>query len=490
MAFGLTDAGFELKRLADIKAEIESKLRAELGSAINLLPESVFGQLVSIFSERESLVWELAEDVYNSAYPDTASGASLDNVVALTGITRQGATKSKVLGVRLFGTAGTLVPATTGLSVDGNPTAKFETDAAVTLVAGTDEVQNIAFDAVPTAGTWRLNWRGVDTSSLAFNANAAAIQAALQALPFGSGITVSGTYGGGFVVTFAGASGKQEQPLIVVDSNTLVNGVTPVVITITETTPGVNQGVVDVTAIDTGPTQANAGTLTVIDTPVSGLNSVINLVDAVPGRNVETDAELRLRRARTLQVAGKATVDAIRSALLDLEGVTDVIVFENDTEIDDPDGRPPKSFEAIVNGGEDQEIFDKIWDTKPAGIRTVGSEVGTITDSQGQTHQVKFSRPTDVNIWLEVDLSVNSEFPVNGLAASEQALVDMGNSFGIGKDVIVYPKLICALNDIPGIEDVAIRIGTSASPTLDDNIQIDPNEISKFDTVRTTVVTI
>lgn len=492
MAFGLTDAGFELKRLADIKAEIELKIRATLGSAVNLLPESVFGQLVAIFSERESLIWELMEDVYNSAYPDTASGVSLDNVVALTGITRQNSQPSRQLAQRLFGDPTTLVPAGTTFSVGGNPAAKFGTDIDVTLGVGVDAVQHIAFSLVPTSGTWRLNWRATDTANFAFNAAASVVQAALRAIMLaeqniGAGIIVTGDYTAGFTVTFAGQAGKQEQPLISVDADTLQASATPVDITITELTAGVNQGAVDMTALSDGPTQAPAGTLVVIDTPVSGLSRTINYSDASMGRNIETDSELRIRRANTLQVAGKATVDAIRAAMLDLDGVTDVIVFENDTEIPDPDGRPAKSYEVIVNGGDNQAIRNKIWDTKAAGIRTVGSVTGTIVDSQGQTHVVNFSRPTLKNIWLEVDLSVNTDFPVNGAAQAESVMVAKGNAFGIGKDVIVYPTLIAALIAIPGIEDVVIRIGIAASPTLDNNIQIAANEIASFDTGRTQV---
>lgn len=487
MAFGLSASGLEIKRLADVQAEIEDQLRSELGSAINLLPESVFGNLVGIFSEREALIWELLDDVYNSAYPDTAVGVSLDNVVALTGITRLAATQSRQLSLRLFGTAGTNVPAGTEFSVVGNPTAKFASDVAVTLVAGADEVQEIQFDAVPDAGVWRLNWRGQDSANLAFNATASQVQAALTALPFGTGITVSGNYAAGFTVTFAGAAGKQIQPLILVDSNTLTASSVPVVITVTELTAGVNQAVVDCTALEFGPTQAPAGTLTVIDTPVSGLSSILNVTDASVGRNVETDAELRLRRARTLQVAGKATPDAIRSAMLALEGVQDAIVFENDTLLVDGDGRPPKSYEVVVNGGDDQEIFDTVWDTKPAGIATVGSEVGTVVDSQGQPQTVRFSRPTEVEIYVELDLTVDTSFPVNGLAAAQQAIVTRGNAFGIGANVIVSPKLICALDPIPGILSVVIRIGTAPSPTLSNNILIAANEIPVFDTSRVAV---
>jgi hypothetical protein len=190
-----------------------------------------------------------------------------------------------------------------------------------------------------------------------------------------------------------------------------------------------------------------------------------------------------------LQVAGAGTVEAIRSRLRDLTGVTDAFVFENETLVTDLDGRPGKSFEAVVAGGDQQEIIDLLWQIKPAGIQTVGSISGTTTDSQGQPQSVQFSRPTDLDIWLEVDLTVDTDlFPANGLAAAEEALVNEGNSFGIGQDIIIIPKLVCALDEIPGILGVVVRIGTAPSPTLSANIPVAVDEVAVFDTARTTVV--
>lgn len=491
MAFGVTEEGFVKKRLADIKSEIEDTLRSEIGAQINLLPESVFSQIVGIFAERESLIWDASEDVYNSQYPDTAFGVSLDNVAAITGITRQGATASRQESLRLFGTAATVVPQGTQFQVSGNPNSIFESVADAILGTGVDEQQTIAFDAVPDAGTWRLNFSGSDTNDLAFDAPAATIQAELNALPFGAGIVVSGDYATGFTIDFAGAAGKQEQETIVLDDNQLTSSSTPVNITIAVVTEGQNQAVIDCVATVTGPTTAPAGTLTVIVNPVAGLDSVINVTDADVGRDVETDNELRQRRAETLQVAGAGTPEAIRSRLLNLDGVIDAFVFENQTFIEDANGRPPKSFEPVVSGGDEQEIIDLLWQIKPAGISTFGQISGTTTDSQGQSQDISFSRPTDVEIFVEIDLTVDpNTFPANGLATAEQLIVDRGNEFGIGNDVIVVPTLLCALDAIPGILDVALRVGTSASPTTDDNIAIAPNEVAVFDTGRTTAGTV
>jgi len=483
MAFGLNSDGFTRKRLSDIKGEIEDALRQRFGNFINLLPQSVFGNLVGVFADREAEIWELAEDVYNSQYPDTAEGVSLDNVAAITGIVRQPATKSKIQNVCLFGTAGTLVPQGTELAVAGNTQARFVTDSDRTLVAGVDEVQLLTFATLPLSGSFRLSYRGELSSLLNFDATAPQIQAALNALPSLSGVVVTGSMGPGFTITFAGADGKQPQPLIVVSNNT-----TGVLTTLVSTVEGVSQGQVDVTAIEFGPTQALYGTLTVINTPVFGLDSVKNIEAAIVGRNVETDLELRARRANTLQVAGAATPDAIRARLLNVEGVTDALIFENISTVVDVNGRPPKSFESVVAGGDDQDIFDTLWASKPAGIETFGFETGSVLDSMGVSQTVKFSRPTNVSIYCDVTLTVDSLlYPATGDDVVRDAIVNFINTRGIGGDIITYPQLISVFAGVPGILDVVIRIGKLPSPTTDDNVIILANEIPVTDNLKVTV---
>jgi uncharacterized phage protein gp47/JayE len=484
---GLTTAGFERKRLADIKTEIEDSLKNSLGASINLTPPSVFATIIGIFAEREDLVWQLAENVYNSAYPDTAEGTSLDNVVAITGITRQAATNSVAENVNLFGTTGTNVPSGTVFSVSGNPDARFETDAAVVLAAGTDEIQNLAFSATPTSGSFRLVYEDESTALIPFTANAAAVQTALNNLNDLSGVTVSGSFAAGFAVTFAGADGKIDQPALLVSDNTLDNA-GAVTVTVTTPTPGVPQALVNCTAQDAGAVQAPARTLTVIETPVAGLDSVLNFTDATVGRDTETDVELRLRRSQSLQVAGAATVEAITSSLRNIQDVAAVIVIENDTDAVDGDGRPPHSFEAIVQGGENQVIADELWATKPAGIATFGDVTENVTDSMGIVHAINFSRPTPVDIYVILDLTVDSDFPVDGATQAENLLLARAaERFGIGDDVIVIPTLLGVLDELPGILDAVIKVGTAPGPTLDNNIPIGVGDVADFDASRITV---
>jgi uncharacterized phage protein gp47/JayE len=483
-SFGVTLEGFKKKRLENIKSEIEIVLRGIFGNGLNTLPTELVGQYDGALSEIMAYIWEAVEGVYNSQYPDSASGVALDLVASITGIERLEATKGTG-EVTLYGDLGTLVEAGTIFSVDGVPTSTFELIADATIAAGTDAVQTISFSSVPNAGAWTLLYDGEETGSLAFNSNAAAVEAALNALTSLEDVTVSGNYTSGFTVTFGGVDGQQVQSLLQTGSNTLNLSSVQTLVTFLTTIPGVEPNVTaNVQAVNAGQIPAYSGTLTVIDTPVAGLSEVINLLDIDMGKDIETDAELRTRRADTLSTAGSATLNAIRSRLLEIDEVETVRVFENDSMVIDGGSRPPKSFEALVVGGDDQEIFDTIWLVKPAGIATFGNQTGTIVDSQGVSRTIYFSRPTSVPIWLEVDVTTNDDFPIDGEEAIKQAIVDFADqNFGIGDDVIVT-KLYCPINNVGGVVDITIRIGLSISPTTDNNISILDTEISDFDTSR------
>jgi len=491
--FGVTPTGINVKRLADSLAELKESLRAELGDSLNVEKEAPFGQIAGIVAELDSKVWELGEALYNNQYIKTATGISLDNAVALIGIKRKEPTKSTVAIQKLFGTVSTLVPAGTVFSVSGNSAARFATDADVTLVAGNDEVQTITFSGTPTSGSFKITLDDETTSAIDWNDNAATIQAELRAFVALVDVTVTGSFAAGFVVTFTGADGIQSQTIMTTSENTLDDG-GAVTIVVTETTPGVSQGEASMTAEIAGDTVAPARSLTVIETAVSGLTSGKNSQAAVTGQNLETDTELKIRAETSTQISGNATVEAIRSEMLKLSGVTSATVFENETDATDGAGRPPHSIEAVVLGGDEQEIADKLWETKGGGIPTVSTAAGgdniskTVTDSQGVVHTINFSRPTTVLIYLDFTLTVDSAtYPADGDAQVELSAISYGDSLGVGDDVIVYPALIAAISGIVGITDVVTDIGIAPGPSGDANVTISATEIASFLAANITV---
>lgn len=246
---------------------------------------------------------------------------------------------------------------------------------------------------------------------------------------------------------------------------------------------------VEMVSEDTGPIPAPAGTLTQIETPVVGWESVTNLEDAILGRNRETDEELRARREATLRAVGSGTFESLRASLLLLPGVQQVRLFENTSMAPDAAGLPAKSFEAVIQGGDDETIFREIWRRKPAGILAHGSEVGQVEDSQGFQHEVRFSRPLEVPVYISIEIRKGSAYPADGSDRIKAALVAYGQSLEIGQHVIaarLYPVIFSAA---PGILDVpALALGTAPNPTDPDNITIAARELALFASDRIEIV--
>lgn len=238
-------------------------------------------------------------------------------------------------------------------------------------------------------------------------------------------------------------------------------------------------------AENTGPVAALAGKLTTIVTPISGWNSATNETDAVLGRNIETSAELRLRREEELAAVGSSPVDAIRAELLKLNGMLQVTVFENVEDTTDINGLPPHSIECLCFDGfipdvDDNDIAQTIWGARAAGIQTYGLTSGTATDSQGNTHTMNFSRPVQQEVWLEVDVRIDSNFPALGDDEIKNAIVNKGATLLPDNDVVLssfYP----AIFGVAGVTDVVeIRAGFTPSPGGTTNLVIGTRELATF----------
>lgn len=103
------------------------------------------------------------------------------------------------------------------------------------LDSGTAEVQTVTITGAPTGGTFTLNPLGVTTGPIAFNAPAATVQTALRAASGNQGITVTGSNGGPYTVTFPGSLGNVTQ---MTGTGSFTGGTAPAV-NVATTTPGV-----------------------------------------------------------------------------------------------------------------------------------------------------------------------------------------------------------------------------------------------------------
>lgn len=268
----------------------------------------------------------------------------------------------------------------------------------------------------------------------------------------------------------------------------------------TNTTAITDEFAIPMIAVNTGPIKAIAATLTVINTPVSGWESVTNPADAELGQDIEKDPALRIRRELELRSQGATTIGAIVADVREVPNVLDVIGFENKTPTDGVNDLPPHSFEIVVWDGDvpdasDNAIAQAIFEASPAGIQSAVSHLGVdssgiaIEPSTGTEFPIEFSRALPLPLYVSYNLTVDGNlYPVDGDTQVKTAVTAYVNSkLAIGDDVIAT-TLYCPVYQIPGVVDVAsVTLGFSASPTASTNLTVASRSIARADSSRITV---
>ena len=117
----------------------------------------------------------------------------------------------------------------------------------------------------------------------------------------------------------------------------------------------------------------------------------------------ESDASVRARMNLATASRGVFSMDAMEAELRKITGVSHLLIRVNDEDTT-VDSVPGHTIAAYVNGGNAGQIASAIWRKKPPGIGTYGTVSRTVTDEQGNSHIVKFSRPTLLSISFRIEL--------------------------------------------------------------------------------------
>lgn len=139
----------------------------------------------------------------------------------------------------------------------------------------------------------------------------------------------------------------------------------------------------------------------------------IEVLSFIEGTNDETDTALRARLKSLETINSIGEVDSIYSALLNLDNVSKCNVFENDTSAVDSNGLPAHSIEAVVLGDTDLNVATTIFQRKSAGTVTYGNTTCAVEDTQGFNHNILFTRPSKVNIYVAASVTAKDEETLN-----------------------------------------------------------------------------
>ena len=309
---------------------------------------SVAGTLVRAVSRELKLLYEQMDQAYQRAFIDYAQGVALDNVVALLGISRNLALPA--LGEVTF----TLKKAP-------------RTDLAIAVGTRVADARGRVFK-VTAPGLIAA----VEVESLP----AALLLHAHQ--PIASLVHVRVQGGANNLATVPTAAGKPFGN----DGSTVTLAAAPpagatLVLRFTAKAPRVT---VPVVAADTGPEgNLGSGSLTVMPTPPRGVDGgVTNEKPLTGGEAAEADEPLRERAKHALERAGNATLNAIRFAVLNVDGIDSVEVRDFSVDPAIPLGEVWVRY-ATGKPALQAEVDDVVDKTRAAGTKARVTQVSTVT---------------------------------------------------------------------------------------------------------------
>lgn len=470
----LSADGFARPRLAEIKADYDKRFIDALGP-VNTLPDSVVGQLIGIFSAALDDAYEALQNTYDAMYPYSAEGTSLDGAVAFVGLERLPAAPTSVVAM-CYGDESTLVPA--GVLARSLDNKQYSTSADVVISRSAAGDVTVEVMTVTNLAVYQITLNGdalFYTSDASATAEEIAAGIAAEVDPMFFTVTVEA---GTFSIT---AIDLYSDFSISVDAKLAITRLgTPAVFT----------------ALANGAHALPAGALTRIDSSIAGWQELANLTAGSTGRDTETDEELRARHATSTRVTGSATAAAIKARLLaEVANVTAVQIYENRTST--YDGLvPPHSFEAVVQGGLDQAICDKLFYVKPAGIETYGNVSLTVIDPNGDGQTCSFSRPDTVYAWVRVtvtELESEESLTVAAATAIQEAVLEYGQTFSVGTDLNVQRFYSPIFKNTTGIASITVELDITPNPGDTPiygsaNIEIGRSEIAEFSMDRITVI--
>ena len=531
---GLTSNGFTVATTEELRTTISETLKTNLGGDIDTNPSSRIGQFVDVMAENLSSVWQALEAVYNSQYPSSASGTSLDNVGSITNTARNPG-RYGVARVYFNGTLGTVIPA--GTTIANQNGYELTTTTAGTIVENSWLLYS---DLLPTSDSsnYELLLDGTsiglfsifdshDPDTIKQNisdctlipryiqdASSNGVIATITTttphnFSAGQTVTQSGTWGGSFDGTFVisttptsttytypnativaptgpfgeavvrivltseitvlgqfnltGAVWIRFNPLIsgrvysiILFSNNMFQGAIPTILTIGNSTDTYIEAAASVLQNQ----ELQPHSVIEIVSPVSNIETVVNIEVGISGLQRATDADYRLQLQTELNTSESNTVAGIKSTLSALIGVTFVGLIENKTNAT-VDGRPPFSYEVFVEGGDDDELAQAIYDTHPPGISVVTTDlaprIGTYTDVNGTVSMLSFSNVQEKNVYVDISGTKNSSYPANGDTLLTEAVTDYINSRAIGETLYKH-NIYTPANTIPGIVSMLIKI--------------------------------
>ena len=223
-----------------------------------------------------------------------------------------------------------------------------------------------------------------------------------------------------------------------------------------------------VMAVDTG-TEYNIPERAINKITGFNVSNIYNPYAFTNGEDLESDSDFRYRLKNAKNKSATATYDAIKTALLDLDVVSDVIILDPKTTPATANG----TTKIIVDGTPDRKIAKAILDTLAAGINTIAdpaldyhTEEFLITKKIKTAITYNILKFKSLKIRVEV-LDVNGEKDSRWTKPIQDELIKYCDSLGLGEPM-TYNELHSEVNGIDEIRYAKVYVlDNSENPNAD-----------------------
>ena len=442
--YGVTPRGVAIKRLDEILDELHDDLSAGWGINTRLNPKSFLSVQLTAFADKLAELWEFGEQVYHSMYPFSAENTSLDNAVQFGGISREEA-RPTYYPIHTECVDGTTIPKGTMIKTNTNPAIQFLAAADATVTRGACNRAKIRVVAVAPSTIYTVALNGVLYSYTSGAADTGYdILSGLETVIKDTEFSVLADEDENLL--YIDSVDLQKHNNLVLSGNLTTESVTTLVNFASETD---------------GEVVLPHGAIDQIVTSVTGLISVVNLTPYIAGRLRQDDVDLRNSYADKIFARSNRMLESVKSAiLLNVQGVTSVAGYQNDTNNMDSEGRWPHCVEMVVDGGGEVEIALQIWDKKTDGIQTFGSTEVVVPGDEGEPITIRFNRPEYVYVWYSLAITMNSAetLPPNYVDAIKKIIMDAMANVEPGKPIIPQRLIEGRIYDsVPGIAHIYTR---------------------------------
>ncbi|GAA5786152.1 baseplate J/gp47 family protein [Chitiniphilus shinanonensis] len=248
------------------------------------------------------------------------------------------------------------------------------------------------------------------------------------------------------------------------------------------TIPPAGEVTATATCTQVGAIGAMPNTINRIGTPTLGWQTVNNPAAATEGAPVESDAALRQRQRVSTAIPSLTVMEGIVGAVASLSGVLRYAGYENDTSAMDSNGIPSHSISLVVEGGDATAIAQAIARKKTPGAGTYGTTVETVNDTYGRPMPIRFFRPTEDHIQVDLTIKALAGYTTVIGNAIKVAVANYINGLPIGGAVLLtrlyLPANLYGTAESTTYEITVLKIGVNGGGTGTADIPIAFNHVA------------